>query len=380
MYNISAVVYSICLFTKEVAQMRILVLANFDLGLYNFRKELLKRLIDMGNDVYISCPFGEKIAHLEDMGCKYIETDIDRRGINPFVDLKLLLKYFKMVKEVKPDKVITYTIKPNIYGGIVCRTKKIPYYVNITGLGTAFNGSGFLEKIAEFMYKTAFKQAKVVFFENEGNKDFLVGKGLVPKDRTHCLNGAGVNIEEYELKQYPEDGIIHFLFIGRVMREKGVDELFSAAKRLCAENENAVVDIVGPFEENYTDIVGELDKKGVIKYHGYHSDVRPFIESAHCFVLPSWHEGMANTLLESGASGRALITSNIHGCMEAVEDGETGFLVKVKDADDLYNKMKQFLELPYEEKCKMSLLSHEFVAGKFDRNKVVLETVEEIMK
>ncbi|MCR4692567.1 MAG: glycosyltransferase family 1 protein, partial [Firmicutes bacterium] len=180
--------------------MRILVLANFDLGLYNFRKELLKKLMDMGNDVYISCPYGEKIAPLEAMGCKYIKTDIDRRGINPFVDMKLIFRYFKIVKEVKPDKVITYTIKPNIYGGIVCRTKKIPYYVNITGLGTAFNGSGFLEKIAEFMYKTAFKQAKVVFFENEGNKDFLTEKGLVPKDRTHCLNGAGVNIEEYELK------------------------------------------------------------------------------------------------------------------------------------------------------------------------------------
>ena len=360
--------------------MRILVLANFDLGLYNFRKELLKKLIDMGNDVYISCPYGEKIAPLKTMGCKYIETDIDRRGINPFVDLKLVFKYFKIVKQIAPDKVITYTIKPNIYGGIVCRIKKIPLYVNITGLGTAFNGNGFLEKVAEIMYKSTFKQAKVAFFENEGNRDFLVNKGLVPKDKTYCLNGAGVNISEYELKQYPEDGTIHFLFIGRVMREKGVDELFDAAKRLADERANAVIEIVGPFEDDYTDIVKRLDEDGIIKYHGYQNDIKPFIEKAHCIVLPSWHEGMSNTLLEGGASGRALITSNIHGCMEAVKDGETGFLVKVKDAGDLYSKMKQFLKMPYEEKYKMSLCSHKFVTDKFDRNKVVSETVREVLK
>ncbi|MBR4723603.1 MAG: glycosyltransferase family 4 protein [Clostridia bacterium] len=359
--------------------MRILVLANFDLGLYNFRKELLQKLMYMGNEIYISCPYGEKIAFFEEMGCKFIKTDIERRRINPISDLKLITKYFKILNKVKPDKVITYTIKPNIYGGIVCRIKRVPIYVNITGLGTAFNGSKSLEKIAEIMYRNAFRRAKVVFFENEGNRDFLVNKGLVQKDITHCLNGAGVNIREYSLREYPKDGTIHFLFVGRVMREKGVDELFAVAKRFYEEGENAVIDVVGPFEDNYTDIVGELDKHGAIKYHGYQNDVKTFIDNAHCIVLPSWHEGMSNTLLEGGACGRALITSGIHGCMEAVKDGETGYLVKVKDAGDLYKKMKQFLALPYDEKCKMSLLSHEFVTEKFNRDKVVSETVEEIM-
>ena len=360
--------------------MRILVLANFDLGLYNFRKELLQKLLDMGNEVYISLPYGDKIEALEKMGCKFIETDIDRRGINPLTDFKLILKYLKIIKKTKPDKVITYTIKPNIYGGIACRIKKNPIYVNITGLGTAFNSGKSLERIANFMYRNAFKKAKVVFFENKGNRDFLVSKGLVAADKAYCLNGAGVNLEEFAPLEYPEDGAVHFLFVGRVMREKGVDELFDVAKRLSEEGADASVEIVGPFEENYESTVKELDEAGIIKYHGFQNDVKPFIEKAHCIVLPSWHEGMSNTLLEGAACARPLITSNIHGCMEAVEDGETGYLVNVKDADDLYDKMKLFLNLSYEEKAKMSDNSRSHIAENFSRESVVAETIGEIMR
>lgn len=163
------------------------------------------------------------------------------------------------------------------------------------------------------------------------------------------------------------------------MKEKGIDELFEATKRLKNEGADITVDVVGRFEDHYETVVNELDKAGIIKYHGYQSDVKPFIRQAHCFVLPSYHEGMANTLLECGAMGRPLITSNIHGCLEAVKDGETGFLCNAKDTDDLYGKMKRFFELPYERKKDMGRLSHEFVAGVFDKKKVVEETVKEIM-
>lgn len=360
--------------------MRILVLANFDLGLYNFRKELLKKLIDMGHEVLISLPYGEKVDLLTEMGCEFIDTKLDRRGINPVTDFKLIKTYFRIIKKVKPDKVITYTIKPNIYGGIVCRIKNIPMYANVTGLGTAFQGNGLLTKLVTALYKLAFKKVTTVFFENEENRDIIVGKGIVPKEKTHCLHGAGVNIEEYAFSDYPEDGTIHFLFIGRVMREKGVDELFEAAEHLKDDAADIVVDIVGMFEDDYQEKINALDKCGIIKYHGYQSDVKPFIRQAHCFVLPSWHEGMANTLLECGAMGRPLITSNIHGCLEAVQDGVTGYLCKVKDADDLYKKMKQFIELSYEKKVEMGKQSHEYVASVFDKKKVVSETVEEIMR
>lgn len=358
--------------------MRILVLANNDIGLYNFRKELLARLIQDGNEVYISLPEGDKVKLLEDMGCTYVRTELDRRGINPLTDIKLLCRYMQVIKNIKPDKVITYTIKPNIYGCFACRIRKVNAYANITGLGTAFQGDGLLTQLVTFMYKTSFKRVKKVFFENTGNRDIILSKGIIDKSRTRCLNGAGVNLEEYPFTEYPKDGTIRFLFIGRVMKEKGVDELFEAAEQLKSEGADIAVDVVGPFEDHYEDKVNELDKSGIIKYHGYQSDVKPFIRQSHCFVLPSYHEGMANTLLECGAMGRPLITSNIHGCLEAVKDGETGYLCNVKDANDLYMKMKKFIELPYEEKREMGQLSHEHVAHVFDKKKVVEETIKEI--
>lgn len=359
--------------------MRILILANNDVGLYNFRKDLIQKLISMGNEVYISLPYGEKVEPLIRYGCRFIDTALDRRGINPVTDLKLIRTYFKIIKQVKPDKVITYTIKPNIYGGIVCRMKRIPMCANITGLGTAFQGNGILTKQVTAMYKFAFKNVKTVFFENKENRDIIVGKKIIPKEKSYCLKGAGVNLEEFAFTDYPDDGTIHFLFIGRVMREKGIGELFDAAERLKRDGMDIIVDVVGSFEEDYKEKVNDLDKRGIIKYHGYQSDVKPFIRNVHCFVLPSYHEGMANTLLECGAMGRPLITSNIHGCLEAVKDGETGFLCNAKDTDDLYGKMKRFFELPYERKKDMGRLSHEFVAGVFDKKKVVEETVKEIM-
>lgn len=359
--------------------MRILVLANFDLGLYNFRKELLKKLMDMGHEVYISLPYGEMVEQLKSMGCKFINTALDRRGINPLTDVKLVNKYFKIIDKVKPDKVITYTIKPNIYGGLVCRIKGIPMYANITGLGTAFQSNGILTKLVTAMYKVALKKAKTVFFENIENRNIIVSRGIVSNKQAHCLHGAGVNIEEYSFCKYPVNGTIKFLFIGRVMREKGIDELFEAAKHLKNDGEDIVIDIIGPFEDDYKDVVETLDRNGIISYYGYQQNVKPFIQEAHCFVLPSYHEGMANTLLECGAMGRPLITSNIHGCLEAVQDGKTGYLCKVKDADDLYEKMKQFIKLPYEQKKQMGRLSHGHVSNVFDKRKVVEETIGVIM-
>lgn len=359
--------------------MKILIMANDDLGLYLFRKDLIQEMINLNNEIWFTVPYGKKVKSISEMGCHYIESHVDRRGMNPLHDIKLFGEYLKILKKVNPDKVITYTIKPNIYGCIACRIKGMESYANITGLGTAFQRNGILTKFVTSMYKNAFKKVKTVFFENKGNCDLLISKKIIEKEKTCCLNGAGVNLEEYPFTEYPEEGSIRFLFIGRVMKEKGIDELFEAAERIKQKYENVYFDIVGPMEDHYEDKLRYYEEKKVITYHGLQTDVKPFIRESHCFVLPSYHEGMANTLLESGAMGRPLITSNIHGCLEAVEDGKTGYLCKVKDADDLYIKMKQFIELPYEKKNKMGKLSHEHVANVFDKQKVVAETVREIM-
>lgn len=358
--------------------MKVLVVANFDVGLYKFRKELLQEILNSGHEVYISLPNGDLVQPLVDMGCQFIETELDRRGMNPVTDLKLIGKYRKILNQVKPDLVITYTIKPNIYMGMLCKNRSIPYVINITGLGTAFQSHGVMLKVFVEMYKLACKKAQTVIFENCENMQVFKDYGIVKEQQCLLNNGAGVNLEEYPFTAYPNDEQIRFLFVGRVMQEKGIDELFEAAKRIKKEYDSVYFDIVGPYEDDYKDVTNRLVEDGVIDYHGFQEDVKPFIEKAHCFVLPSWHEGMANTNLECGAMGRPIITSKIHGCLEAVEDGKTGFLAEPKNADDLYDKMKKFIDLPYDKKVEMGQASHNHIAENFDKKDVVSKTIERI--
>lgn len=359
--------------------MKIMILANNDIGLYQFRKELIEELLKV-NEVIISLPYGELVEPLKDIGCKFIDTPVDRRGINPVTDLSLFRNYRKFLKNEKPDLVITYTIKPNVYGGFACRLAKIPYAVNITGLGTAFENGGLLKKVVTVMNKVACKKAKVVFFENEGNRQIFIREKIVKEKQTHRLNGAGVNIEKYQVVDYPQGDKFKFLFMGRVMAEKGIDELFEATRKLVSDGVDCELDVLGGYEENYKDKIEQFEKEGWLHYHGYQKDVRPFIEACHCFVLPSWHEGMANTNLESAATGRPIITSNIYGCKEAVIDGKTGFLANRKDVDDLYKAMKKMTQLSYGERRVMGLAGREYMEEVFDKKKVVGETISCLLK
>ena len=362
--------------------MKILIICNSASGLEVFRGMLIRRLIKDGNIVSSIIPKSAENKELnaekeiEKWGCKLIRIPMERRGMNPIKDINLLKSYYKTVKVEKPDLVITYTIKPNIYGGFVCRFLKIPYAINITGLGTAFQSNGMLRHMVTTMYKIALKKMKVVFFENIENRDVIVNYGIVPLEKTHVLAGAGVDLEHFQYIEYPEKcECTRFLFIGRVMKEKGVDELFEAMRRLKQEGYSCTLDVLGGFEENYSEKIKKYEEEGWLHYQGYQDDVRPFIKKCHCFVLPSWHEGMANTNLECAASGRPVITSNIHGCLEAVIDGETGFLVEKKNADDLYKVMKEFLKLSYEEKKAMGIEGRAHMIDVFDKKKVVEETV-----
>lgn len=358
---------------------RILVLANNDVGLYRFRKDLLAALLNTGHEVYISLPNGGLVPELVQLGCRYLETPIDRRGMNPIQDSKLFNQYRAMLRKVKPDLVITYTIKPNIYGGLACRMAHIPYAVNITGLGSAIENGGWLKRFVLSLYRPALKDAKVIFFENTGNRDTLVATGVVPKGRDVVLNGAGVNLEDYPYQPYPQEGPVRFLFVGRIMREKGVDEFFAAVRRMKQNYGDGVeFHIVGSFEEAYKPVMDELAQAGVVKYHGYQSDMKPFYAMAGCVVLPSYHEGMSNVLLEAAASGCPLITSDIPGCREAVENGVSGYLCPVKNAGALYDAMQRFAELPKDLKTEMGRRGRARMEQHFSKKAVVTETIQHL--
>lgn len=355
---------------------RILVLANSSDGLYGFRKELLMALEEKG-EVFASVPDNGWFAELECQGCHVIETPIDRRGINPVTDLKLLLRYIRMIRKLKPTRVITYTIKPNIYGGLACQLLHFPYAVNITGLGTTFQKTGLLRTIVTILYKMALHGADVVFFENQANMQTMIGLGIVKPSQCVLLSGAGVNLERYPVSEYPADeDTVRFLFIGRVMAEKGVNELFSTMERLISEGFRCCLDVLGYYEEDYKDTIERYVEQGWLHYHGFQSDVRPFISMSHCFVLPSWHEGMANTNLECASMARPLITSSIHGCREAVVENVTGLLCEAKSADSLYEAMKQFLLMSSAQRVAMGIAGRRHMEEVFDKKQVIEKTMK----
>lgn len=357
---------------------RILILANHSGGLYDFRKDLIAELKKHAN-VTVAAPHNDRWEELHKLADRVIELPVDRRGRNPLHDSNLFQQYRAMLKEVKPDLVLTYTIKPNIYGGLACRMAHIPYAVNITGLGSAIENGGWLKRFVLMLYKLALKGAKVVFFENTGNRDTLVTAGVVPNGRDVVLNGAGVNLEDYPCQTYPQEGPVRFLFVGRVMHEKGVDELFAAAKRMKQKYGDGVeFHIVGSFEEAYKPVMDELEQAGVVKFHGYQSNIKSFYAMASCIVLPSYHEGMSNVLLEAAASGRPLITSDIPGCREAVENGVSGYLRPIKDADALYAAMQRFAELPEGWRAEMGRCGRDRMEQNFSKTAVVAETIKHL--
>ncbi len=360
--------------------MKILIIANALTGLIGFRTELIQRLQQEGHTISVIVPADNKcdVSVLGKVDFRFVP--MERRGTNPLKDIKLYFQYKKIIKELKPDLVITYTIKCNIYGGCAARMTRTPYVANVTGLGTAFQGDGLLKKLVSFMNKFALKKAKTVFFENQGNLETFVSLDIIKESQAVKLNGAGVNLDKFSYVEPVDNGITDFIFIARIMKEKGIDELIYATNKLIADEIPFSLKILGGMEDNYKDVIDEFCKNEQVEYVGFVNDVRPYIVASDVSVLPSYHEGMSNTLLESAAMGRPLITSDIPGCREAVIDGVSGFLCEKQNAESLYECMKKFAELSFEEKKEMGKQSRKVVEDNFDKNEVVKRTIEGIMK
>lgn len=353
--------------------MKILILTNFGLGLWNFRKELLEAFVNDGNEVIVSFPNDKFVQKVMDLGCRYVETKVDRRGTNPIRDLKLTFSYIKLIKRIKPDIVLTYTVKPNVYGGLACRITNIPYLPNITGLGTAIENEGLVQKIVLYLYKIGLKNAKCIFFQNDSNKQFFIDNKIV-KANYKLLPGSGVNIEEHCFEEYPEDDkIIKFLFVGRIMKDKGIDELLKATIEVNKCFENVEFHIVGFCEENYNDRLHQLSNQGLIYYHGQQEDVHKFIKMSHVIILPSYHEGMSNVLLEAASTGRPILASSIPGCKETFIDGKSGYGFEVKNVADMVKTIKKFIELPYKDKSNMGMVGRKLMEKDFDRKLIIKE-------
>jgi galacturonosyltransferase len=357
---------------------KILILANSVNGLYNFRAELIKDLIENNYYIYFSVPQKRshvKVKLLEKTGAVHIHTKINRRGINPFEDLKLILEYRKIIKNIKPDIVLTYTIKPNIYGNWAASLIETPTIMNVTGIGTSLTTK--LKHFIKPLYASACKRAERVFFQNKSNKELFLVNNMVAEDKTILIPGSGVNIDKFKpLEKENHDNKIKFLYIGRVMREKGIEEYLQTAEELKNDYPELEFQLLGNYEEEkYKKII---ENNSNVKHLGYSKDVRQEIKEVDCIIHPSYHEGMSNVLLESGAMGKPLIASNIPGCKEIIDDGINGYLFKVKSASSLQDKILKFINLSNEEKIEMGQNSRKKIEREFDRNIVINAYLKEI--
>lgn len=348
---------------------KILFITNHSYMFYQFRKELVLDLLK-DYEIVLLTPFN---GHEEDFmayGCKVIETKFERRGISPIQEKQLYDTYLKILEEERPNFVITYSIKPNIYGGLACQKLNIPYAVNVQGLGTAFQKNG-MKQVAAILYKQACKKADVVFFENVSNAQYFIDHQIILERRAYVLPGAGVNTDYYSYQPLEKHSRFHFLYLGRIMKEKGVNELFSAMKMIKEDYPNTVLDIVGFAEEDYEETIQIMVLDGFAVFHGFQEDPRPYYKMADCVVLPSYHEGLSNVLLEGASTGRLLITSDIPGCREVVEANKTGYLCKVRDTESLYAMMRKAVNLTKEERINASLAARKKIENEFAKEKVV---------
>lgn len=358
----------------------IALLTNNDDDVYCFRKELIEGLIDEGYEMLISCPDGPKFELMRDIPFIYDNPDIDRRGTNPIADAKLMYHYWRLFRKHRPAVVLTYTAKPNVYASIAAHWMGIPAINNLTGLGSVVNERGLKKAFIMWLFKLAYQKSACMMFQNATNMQVAIDAGMVKGDYK-LIPGSGVNTDRYPLQPYPDGGDgksgapVVFNYIGRVLKDKRVDDYIEAAKCIKKEYPQTEFNILGfiePTESHYESKLKELGEKNIVIYRGSQKDVKPFVARAHCTIHPSTYgEGMSNVLLESASSGRFLITTDNPGCQETVEDDKTGFIYHGEDVDALVDAIKRFLALSNETRKKMGEAGRQRVKDNFSREIVV---------
>lgn len=353
---------------------RVLILANHNATIYYFRRELIQRLVGEGHEVVVSVPSHERNGVLRALGCTVVETPMSRFGTNPFQELGTLLRYVRIIRRIAPQVVLTYTAKSNAYGGLAAQLCRVPYISTVTGLGAAFQSEGLVQHISSLLQRAAFKRAAKVYFQNSDNLSTFRRLSIV-KGPTEMLPGSGVNLSLHRVEPYSAgEGGKRFITVARVRRDKGFDELLEVIRRLCTERDDVEFHVVGRFEhDGYKDIAAEMESSFPIVFHGSVSAerVHELVTASHCLVHPSHHEGMSNAILEASASGRAVIASDIPGCREAVEDGVTGYLYPVRDADALHASVERFLAMGEDAQRAMGEAGRRKMEAEFDREVVV---------
>ena len=354
----------------------IVLSANSDWNIANFRQGLVRALQSAGYQPVIIAPQDSAAdARMRGLGVERVPIEIDRAGLNPFADFRLFLRYRSLLKRLRPAAYLGYTIKPNIYGSLAAASLGIPALPNVSGLGTAFIQGGGLRALVTRLYRIGFARAPVVFFQNEDDRDLFVARRIVRPAQARVLPGSGVDLEHFAPAPLLEGSPV-FLFIGRLLRDKGVGECVEAARSIRREYPHARFQLLGGLDEgNRTGIrQPELDSwvaERIVEHLGTTDDVRPFIAAASAVVLPSYREGLPRSLLEAAAMARPLIASDVPGCRDVIEDGVNGFLCNVRDSAALADAMRRLASLPRARQLAMGKAGRRRVQERFSEALVV---------
>ncbi|MDF1835915.1 MAG: glycosyltransferase family 4 protein [Alteraurantiacibacter sp. bin_em_oilr2.035] len=358
-------------------KLHIVATVNVSWNIWNFRRPLIEDLIAQGHKLTILAPPDDTSARLSALGCEFIPLQMNRKGLNPFGEVLLFFRFLSVFIRLKPDVILGYTIKNNLFGALAARVLRVPFIPNVTGLGTAFLSTGLLKKVARHLYRLAFARCPVVFFQNSDDRNLFLENGLVTRLQARQLAGSGIDLEKFSYTPYPSSNSAPvFLMISRLLRDKGIIEYVEAAALTKTQLEDARFLVVGAAgAENRSSItldqIREYEATHGIEYLGTTDDVRAEIAAANCIVLPSYREGAPRTLIEGSALGRPIIATDVPGCRAVVQDGETGFLCEVRSARDLADKMLTFAALTTDRQREMGLAARKKVEREFDAKLVV---------
>ncbi|WP_436517637.1 glycosyltransferase family 4 protein [Ekhidna sp. To15] len=363
--------------------MKIAFVANTCWNIYNFRRGLVHHFLNKGNEVVVLAPKDEYSDRLLEWGVKWIDTPLEGTGANPVKDLSYLLKLISCLKAEKPDVLLTYTIKANIYACLAGKLKGVPVICNVSGLGTVFLVKGISGKIAKTLYRLAFRFSSHIFFQNEDDEKLFTSIISIDKNKTGILPGSGIDLEEFKVAPLSNSQANSFVMISRVIIEKGVREFAEAASHF-ATDESVRFTLIGKFDKTHSRSISkeELDYwigANWIEYLDHSDDIKKVISNHEAVILPSYREGTSRTLLEGAALGRPLIATDVPGCREIVKDGYNGFLCEVQNAKSLRDKLKLFLSLNSNEKEQLAANSRTLVAENYDE-RIVIDIYENAIR
>lgn len=357
--------------------MKIAVVLNTSWNIYNFRLNLIKALFREGHEVVAVAPKDEYTPKLIELGCEYEEVKMDSRGANPIKDFALTIELYRIYKRVKPDIILHYTIKPNIFGTIAASRLNIPAINNVCGLGTAFLKDNLVSKIAISLYRFAFRFPKLVYFQNNDDKQFFIDSAIIDESKIDILPGSGIDLTKFvpssiEKNEKP----FTFLLISRLIHDKGIVEYINAIKLLKSRGINARFELLGQIDEDHMrgipkKLVDEWIEKGVVDYLGTTDDVRPFINNSDCIVLPSYREGTPKSLLEAASSAKPIVATNVPGCNNIVENDVNGLLCNLMDSEDLADKMEVMYNSDVPTRKSMGEAGRKIVEDRFDEKIVI---------